>query len=553
MSVLARHECLTSLQTLLRQCYSSESSQTMCQNMMLTMENSEDFFGVGKRFKCILITAMQTPLLWLQVVAACHDFCDFGEIRLGQDALIQRVGLTNELIRESPRIFVLRPGLSASHARQYYSGCLNLDGICSFLRDSAPNTLLTVENSCDFFTGGKHIKAILFTKSPKTPNLWLRILAECCDLCDFGEVRVDQQELLQRFGLCGDVLPEIMAVRTSSQGITQGAQPILFYRGQAQGKPDFDRICEFFRGNALNTILTAENTDGFLAGGKMCKAILFTKKTESPHLWLRVVATCGDLYDFGEVRVQQAELLDRFGLTKEILPEVVTFTAIGAVGGSTRRRVYFGIHNFDSICTFLRNTSRSSGDDQDNPSQPGPSETDLIFPVSDNSLAYQYRNTTIPLTIEMQPVSAQDAFLEVPLALYYPVPHHDSMNEASSSQAVENSEDSSSLDSTPDVIKEKEIWYRLFDEDKQAYYYRQATSDLTTWEIPEGFFASVLANVALVRVCTCNVYITCVCVCVRVYVCVYVCVCIHKYMRESLLLCVCMLTPPHFCRFDSFP
>jgi hypothetical protein len=107
----------------------------------------------------------------------------------------------------------------------------------------APNLLLTGENSADFFEGrDKPVKAVLFTKKMETPNLWLRV-AEAFDArCDFGEVRLAEEALMKRFDLTAEVLPKIVAVRTSGDG----TQQTIVY----EGPNDFEKIGEFLRDSA---------------------------------------------------------------------------------------------------------------------------------------------------------------------------------------------------------------------------------------------------------------------------------------------------------------
>ena len=107
----------------------------------------------------------------------------------------------------------------------------------------APNLLLTGENSEGFFGGrDKPVKAILFTKKMETPNLWLRVAEAYDSRCDFGEVRLAEEALMKRFDLTVEVLPKIVAVRTSGDG----TQQTIVY----EGPNDFEKICEFLRDSA---------------------------------------------------------------------------------------------------------------------------------------------------------------------------------------------------------------------------------------------------------------------------------------------------------------
>ena len=105
----------------------------------------------------------------------------------------------------------------------------------------APNNMLLTEENSECFFGGrdKPLKAILFTKKMETPNLWLRV-AEAYDArCDFGEVRLAEENLMKKFDLTVEILPKIIAVRASRDG----TQETIVY----EGPNDFEKICEFLR------------------------------------------------------------------------------------------------------------------------------------------------------------------------------------------------------------------------------------------------------------------------------------------------------------------
>ncbi|EKX38594.1 hypothetical protein GUITHDRAFT_154692, partial [Guillardia theta CCMP2712] len=102
------------------------------------------------------------------------------------------------------------------------------------------NTLLTHANSAGFFNSkGKMLKAVLFTKKSETPNLWLRVADALSSKYDFGEVRMDEDAILCKFGLSAEVLPKIIAVRVVEEG---KAENILY-----EGPNDFEHIAEFLK------------------------------------------------------------------------------------------------------------------------------------------------------------------------------------------------------------------------------------------------------------------------------------------------------------------
>eukprot|EP00282_Hemiselmis_andersenii_P036791 CAMPEP_0169445612 /NCGR_PEP_ID=MMETSP1042-20121227/10532_1 /TAXON_ID=464988 /ORGANISM="Hemiselmis andersenii, Strain CCMP1180" /LENGTH=536 /DNA_ID=CAMNT_0009557019 /DNA_START=19 /DNA_END=1626 /DNA_ORIENTATION=+ len=99
--------------------------------------------------------------------------------------------------------------------------------------------LVTSENAESFFSNtDKPLKAILFTKKTETPNLWLRVAEAQKERCIFGEIRDGETSLMGQFGMTEDVLPKVVAVRSST--IPGQVERIVY-----DGPNDLERICEF--------------------------------------------------------------------------------------------------------------------------------------------------------------------------------------------------------------------------------------------------------------------------------------------------------------------
>eukprot|EP00960_Hanusia_phi_P068038 766752-Hanusia_phi.AAC.9 len=57
--------------------------------------------------------------------------------------------------------------------------------------------------------------------------------------------------------------------------------------------------------------------------GERVKAILFTRKKETPGLWMRLAEALGEEIAFGEVKDDESSLLDRFHVDENSLPQIV--------------------------------------------------------------------------------------------------------------------------------------------------------------------------------------------------------------------------------------
>jgi hypothetical protein len=95
------------------------------------------------------------------------------------------------------------------------------------------------------------------------------------------------------------------------------------------------------------TRLNHENLDGFLRGPRVLKAILFTKKSDTPAVWSKLFEQFGAHVLFGVVACHLADLVSKFGLREEELPKVLVVHPTG------ERVTYQGVSNFDRISVFI--------------------------------------------------------------------------------------------------------------------------------------------------------------------------------------------------------
>jgi hypothetical protein len=104
---------------------------------------------------------------------------------------------------------------------------------------------------------------------------------------------------------------------------------------------------------APNLLLTSENAEGWLdSDERPLKAVLFTKKSETPSLWVRVADALADQASFGEIRHTETELMKRFGMMENVLPKVIAIRCGSA--GAAENILYEGPNDFDKLCEFLK-------------------------------------------------------------------------------------------------------------------------------------------------------------------------------------------------------
>jgi hypothetical protein len=69
--------------------------------------------------------------------------------------------------------------------------------------------------------------------------------------------------------------------------------------------------------------LNENNIEDFLSQKCALKAILFTKKVETPTLWLKLMEVFSGRFVFGEIRQTEESLLTRFCVTQDSLPKII--------------------------------------------------------------------------------------------------------------------------------------------------------------------------------------------------------------------------------------
>ena len=100
---------------------------------------------------------------------------------------------------------------------------------------------------------------------------------------------------------------------------------------------------------APNLLLTSENAEGWLdSDERPLKAVLFTKKSETPSLWVRVADALADQASFGEIRHTETELMKRFGMMENVLPKVIAIRCGSA--GAAEHIHYVGPNEVDQLC-----------------------------------------------------------------------------------------------------------------------------------------------------------------------------------------------------------
>ena len=99
-------------------------------------------------------------------------------------------------------------------------------------------------------------------------------------------------------------------------------------------------------------IITAENAgDFFYVQDAPLKAVLFTKKSETPGLWLRLAEAWGNKCKFGEIRHTEKDLMERFSMMESLLPKVIVM--LQTTPEDTETLTYEGPTDFEHISSFI--------------------------------------------------------------------------------------------------------------------------------------------------------------------------------------------------------
>jgi DNA-directed RNA polymerase subunit H (RpoH/RPB5) len=100
----------------------------------------------------------------------------------------------------------------------------------------------------------------------------------------------------------------------------------------------------------MSILVNSENIEEFLDRKCMLKAILFTKKVETPSLWLKLVDSFSGRVIFGEVRHSEETVIARFGITQDSLPKIIAFRE---ADGTNHTVLYHGQIDFERIKEFF--------------------------------------------------------------------------------------------------------------------------------------------------------------------------------------------------------
>ena len=84
--------------------------------------------------------------------------------------------------------------------------------------------------------------SVYSTKKTETPGLWLRLVETFGATCSFGEVRLTEPALMEKFGISADSLPRVVAV-VGQKGAERSKDSILAY----EGPTDLVKLSEFIR------------------------------------------------------------------------------------------------------------------------------------------------------------------------------------------------------------------------------------------------------------------------------------------------------------------
>ncbi|EKX46584.1 hypothetical protein GUITHDRAFT_137982 [Guillardia theta CCMP2712] len=155
-----------------------------------------------------------------------------------------------------------------------------------------------------------------------------------CTVEEYREVNVDGLAKSPSCHLCFLQIKEGLAQLKSDAVL---CCPACFTMFALDTKRDMNR-CEFYVAMFVINCKVDEEVskmeelleDGFeideyrpLWKGERVKAILFTRKKETPGLWIRLAEALGEEVAFGEVKDDEASLLSRFHIDENSLPQIV--------------------------------------------------------------------------------------------------------------------------------------------------------------------------------------------------------------------------------------
>eukprot|EP00286_Rhodomonas_abbreviata_P020205 CAMPEP_0181299830 /NCGR_PEP_ID=MMETSP1101-20121128/6562_1 /TAXON_ID=46948 /ORGANISM="Rhodomonas abbreviata, Strain Caron Lab Isolate" /LENGTH=352 /DNA_ID=CAMNT_0023405019 /DNA_START=336 /DNA_END=1391 /DNA_ORIENTATION=- len=99
-------------------------------------------------------------------------------------------------------------------------------------------------------------------------------------------------------------------------------------------------------------LITEGNAGDFLYDrASPLKAVLFTKKSETPNLWVRLAEAWGSKCKFGEIRHVETALMERFEMNENLLPKIIVM--MQSSPEETETLTYDGPTDFEHISAFI--------------------------------------------------------------------------------------------------------------------------------------------------------------------------------------------------------
>ena len=322
-------------------------------SMLLTADNSDAFFsGNTKPVKAILFTKkMETPSLWLRVAEAHQACCDFGEVRLAENALMERFGLSAEVL---PKILAVRMGPDGEQQTIVYEGPNDFEKIGQFVSDAADGgaELVALKRQVDELTRETRGLRVEVAQEREATTA-ARAEAARMKLSQVGQVEA------VRKGLEVD-LQQARASELAVKERLEAQVSELIARLKAQQETETALLQELdvlksLRSEGGCTALKLEHVSAlhsFLdSTSHPLKAVLLTKKEEIPELWQNLSAAHASTCAFGMVRHVHDPLMNAikgFGVNTDVLPRIVVWT-----NRAVPPLVYEGMLHIDSIAAFI--------------------------------------------------------------------------------------------------------------------------------------------------------------------------------------------------------
>ena len=317
--------------------------------MLLTSENSEGFFGGrDKPIKAILFTKkMETPGLWLRVAEAYNSRCDFGEVRLSEEALMKKFDLTAEVL---PKIVAVRTSGDGTQQTILYEGPNDFDKICEFLRDSADGgrELVELKRQVEELTRqvrGLQVEVTQERESTKAA----RAEAARLKLSQVGQVEAVrkslesemQQARASELAIKERLESEVLQLTEQAQAATKEREVLLRELEMLKGMQG--------EGSHTALMLEPETLDTFLDHtARPLRAILITKKEEIPELWQQLAEVHNTLCSFGMVRHVHESILQTFSVRVESLPRILLISS-----RASPPLIYEGPLKLENISAFI--------------------------------------------------------------------------------------------------------------------------------------------------------------------------------------------------------